>query len=202
MFAGDKVQQLNKDARRKITVGLAKDMTDGDLKYHVGNTRKFTTNWKNKIYENVCILQQRVKLITTYEDASFNTATHYNALQRQQMERGEERRARSLNNTSFDIIKKEYATFIKIAVERNKQRSTIINDAFTLHYGHAEVNTNYNDYLSREKTLEPISIEQSRTKHYVENTIKQDQDLYLELEAREFLILHVANDREMVTPYF
>lgn len=177
IFADGITERLNKEKINKITLSVAsKKQSDGTVIYSLNPTYEFNSKWKNKIYNDVYILQNRVKFITEYENA-------YQS-----------------KDGNFLSIKKDYRKFVNNATSMIFEDSTIINDALILHYGHAEISPSFSEYLARESRLEPTKIEQSRTKHIIESTIESHQNLYLKLEAREFMLQRLHSDEMMVEP--
>lgn len=115
------------------------------------------------------VLNKRLDLINTYEDDAEA-------------------------KLDFRPLKIIYSSMISALIADLDQSSTTISDALTFHYGHSELNKSVTDFKAREGRLEPVIIEQSRTKPMLEGTIDRHRNWYMKLESREFMLSCLVND--------
>lgn len=171
------IYRIAKDEElRSIRGTISFKNQDGSVTTDLQKTFQAVTSFKNDVANKVIILRDRLDFIAEYENA-------YNS-----------------DNKEFKDIRKNYSEFVEIVVGYNTQTSSLINDAIQLHYGHMELNNSFSAYKARENRLEPVKIEQSKTKPIIESTHKRHQDWYKKIEAREFMLGCLSSPEYITKP--
>ena len=168
IFEGMTVYSQSKAREPETLLNFAVTTTpEGEKIPNLEFTHKYVSTALKEVKYVTEVLTKRLEVITTYED--------------------------DYVNSDFKPIKEIYKSMITSLIVGLDESSTVITDALTFHYGHSELNKNLKEFKQRESKIEPIKIEQSRTKSMLESTIDRHKNWYLKLEAREFMLSCLLN---------